>query len=235
MSEVILFEIDNIDGVLSKYSNAILNRGRNIYKEGSVVDAYAIDIETACFSVKGTIDYTVVIRIQNDSVKLECNCPYFGDCKHEVAALYFLKEHPLLKVKNCPINMELNRLDEFKLEVQEQLYETECDDDFEDYTMDERLQGLYATIINEDDIETKLSMIFHLWRNFCINDDLWKYVMESYKQDPQTTKRVINNIEDYVYNSMIKELISVIEDENQNVYDELIQCLKEKQNELIPM
>lgn len=230
MNKEILWKIDDLDEVIQRYPSKIWNRGRSIYQEGSVLDAYATDENTAGFTVKGTVNYTVVIKRNADGVHIDCNCPYFGECKHEAAALCYIKEHPKLKVIDQPITMKMNALDEFKLEVEEQLYE--MDEGDEDYTPEERLCSLYAIIKKEDDIETRMAMVYYLWKNYPVDDELWNIVEAHFIQNRQVVVQAIKNSKDESMCCMIEDLISAMKFENQEIYEELVQCLKEKMMEL---
>lgn len=41
--------------------------------------------------------YEVIINFKDSKVdSMYCNCPYYGNCKHLAATLYYLDEHPEL-------------------------------------------------------------------------------------------------------------------------------------------
>ena len=81
--------------VSSMFQGKIWRRGKELYEEDGVKEVYAFDEKTVICKVKGTILYTVIIHFDEGEVSLECNCDYMDDCKHEVAALMYLKDHQM--------------------------------------------------------------------------------------------------------------------------------------------
>lgn len=56
----------------------------------------------------------MVLQKTEHAVTIACNCPYFGECKHEAAVLQYLEKHPVLKIVNRPITMEFSHLDDLR-------------------------------------------------------------------------------------------------------------------------
>ncbi len=85
------------------FSEEILKRGRQYYDEGAVIEAVEIDENEWEIEVQGAKTYSVELMFDK-KYKLEfneCSCPYFEAndcCKHEVAALYYLREITSIKV-----------------------------------------------------------------------------------------------------------------------------------------
>lgn len=83
---------------------AILNRGYQYFKQGLVAEPDQIahgEFETI---VEGTDDYTVRIRLKNDTItEFSCTCPYdMGPvCKHVAAVIFELQQNELGLVKNA--------------------------------------------------------------------------------------------------------------------------------------
>ena len=46
-----------------------------------------------------------------------------------MAVLQFLEKHPVLKIEHRTVTIEISHLDDFKLEVKEQLYELDENDE----------------------------------------------------------------------------------------------------------
>ncbi len=67
-------------------------RGKEIFKANGVMFISLQDgIGKAI--VRGSEWYEIDFRLQNEKVTyIACDCPYFGDCKHEVALLYKLRD-----------------------------------------------------------------------------------------------------------------------------------------------
>lgn len=82
--EEIEFKIDDMNKF---YTSRVWRLGCDINKKNKVIEAYAMNECTAYFTVRGSIDYTVVIQKDDGKTNMECNCPYMGFCKHEVAVL----------------------------------------------------------------------------------------------------------------------------------------------------
>lgn len=227
MNQEILFKIDDINTLKSKYRGKVWDYGYELFNEGAVLDAFAVNDNVACFTVSGTINYTVIVQKHNDGIKIDCNCPYFGECKHEVAVLCYLNENPLLRVENRQISMEISDLDKFKLEVEEQLYEMDNEEDYDTAALEDSLQFLYRKILETDVIETRIAMIFYLSRKFPTGDEIWKFLIESFRQDPKAVIYTITKMRNDLTRIMIDEVITAIEEENEDIYEDLILCLRE--------
>ncbi len=76
--------------------STILSRGENYYLSGCVDDIEEIDHGIWQADVFGTDNYQVRLHLKNDNEisSTGCDCPYdWGPiCKHEVAALFALRE-----------------------------------------------------------------------------------------------------------------------------------------------
>jgi len=76
----------NKNDIRSLVSSTIFARGSIYYKKGRV---NLVDIEEDYFSaiVRGTYDYDVEVHHENGEFAVSCNCPYWDNCKHIVAAM----------------------------------------------------------------------------------------------------------------------------------------------------
>ncbi|OMP75000.1 SWIM zinc finger domain-containing protein [[Flexibacter] sp. ATCC 35208] len=76
-------------------SSTIIQRGRQYFEDGAVIDLEETDNNYWQAEVAGTSTYSIEIKLGNKN-KIEdysCDCPYDGDtCKHVVAVLFLLKE-----------------------------------------------------------------------------------------------------------------------------------------------
>lgn len=76
----------------------ILKRGLSYFKNGAVTGFTVISNEEYEVVVAGTEDYTVRLKINDDTItEHHCDCPYdLGPvCKHGVAAIFYLKQDEL--------------------------------------------------------------------------------------------------------------------------------------------
>ena len=84
----------NLKNFELQISSAIIQRGRQYYEDGAVINFEEIDHNYWQAEVTGNTTYSVEIKLGNKT-KIEdhsCNCPYEGDtCKHVVAVLFLLK------------------------------------------------------------------------------------------------------------------------------------------------
>ena len=152
--------------VFNLFQGKIWSRGIELYEEGEVKEAYEFDEKTVICKVKGTILYTVILHFDGGEVDLECNCEYMDDCKHEIAALMYLKDHPQLPVMKKPYSFDVTELEEFALRVSEAEYDV--DEEFGDY--DETLDTLYDEIEEVESVELRLQMLLCLNRCFTLNE-----------------------------------------------------------------
>lgn len=76
-------------------SSTIIQRGRQYFEDGAVIDLEETDNNYWQAEVVGTSTYSIEIKLGNKN-KIEdycCDSPYDGDtCKHVVAVLFLLKE-----------------------------------------------------------------------------------------------------------------------------------------------
>lgn len=85
------------------FSNTILKRGENYYRNGNVLSVESTgNSNTKIFYVQGTGLYTVKITRGKKSIKkIQCDCPYARGgafCKHMAAALFKMEENGDLEV-----------------------------------------------------------------------------------------------------------------------------------------
>ena len=87
--------IDNYIDIHS--SSTVQKRGKNIYRNGAVLSASIVD-KSIMVLVEGTDIYSVYIDIE-PNLSTNCDCPYDwgGICKHEVAALLYVKANGQFK------------------------------------------------------------------------------------------------------------------------------------------
>ncbi|WP_062108750.1 SWIM zinc finger family protein [Bacillus niameyensis] len=104
----------NIHNFDKHISETIIQRGYDYYRDGNVIEVFTSQEGEYIFTVVGTEDYEVVIKL-GKSEKIEssdCTCPYdFGKyCKHEVAALFELRE--LMGTSKSPkVQKSINLID----------------------------------------------------------------------------------------------------------------------------
>lgn len=86
----------NLTNFETYIDEVIVKRGKKYVEQGHVVSVEETDPNIFMIDVVGTDDYTIEIAMNDagDIIGSFCNCPYDqGDyCKHEVAALYALRE-----------------------------------------------------------------------------------------------------------------------------------------------
>lgn len=197
--------------VSSMFQGKIWNRGKELYEEESVEEAYAFDEKTVICKVKGTILYTVIIHFDEGEVNLECNCDYMDDCKHEVAALMYLKDHPQLPVKKKPYSLDVSELEEFVLRVSEA--ENDVEEEFEDY--DETVDALYDEFEEVESVELRLQMLLCLNKTFSLNGRGTKIVKDLLDEDLDMVYQLLHHneaSEDFLFSL----IISLAEIENQD-------------------
>lgn len=84
-----------IDEIRRYFSQTIYSRGVSYYRQGraKIVD---LNTERLIAQVRGSRLYTVTVDFYDEYWEMECDCPYWTDCKHMVAALLaaraYLKE-----------------------------------------------------------------------------------------------------------------------------------------------
>lgn len=73
-----------------KYKNLfapqIIYRGDEYYRHGHITKCFKSN-NNFFSKVIGTDDYTVRIELEEDNIKMSCDCPYGENCKHEYATL----------------------------------------------------------------------------------------------------------------------------------------------------
>src|ERR1044072_5756505 len=75
-------------------SKTILDRGRDYYESGAVINLEETEKDCWQAEVEGTDIYETEVRLKNNEITdYFCNCPYEGDlCKHVVAVLFAIRE-----------------------------------------------------------------------------------------------------------------------------------------------
>lgn len=205
------------------FQGKIWRRGIELYEEDSVKEAYAFDEKTVICKVKGTILYTVIIHFDDGEVNLECNCEYMDDCKHEAAALMYLKDHPQLPVKKKPYSLDVDELEEFILRVSEA--ENDVEEEFEDY--DEVLDTLYDEIEEVESVELSLQMLLCLNKSFPLNGRGAKLVNDLLDEDIDKVYQLLHHnekSEDLLF-SLIISLVEIEDKECRKSISSLIEYL----------
>ena len=103
------------------FKNIILERGYDYYQMNAVeiINASNRSIDA---KVIGSDAYDVRINFKNRKIKsMYCSCPYYDNCKHQAAVLYYADNHPEIFPKNEDIdklvkNVSLKDLREFLIE-----------------------------------------------------------------------------------------------------------------------
>ncbi|MBN1480161.1 ATP-dependent helicase [candidate division KSB1 bacterium] len=90
------FEIA-IDEIRRYFSQTIYSRGVSYYRQGRV-EIVDLNTERLIAHVRGSRLYTVTVDFYDEYWEMECDCPYWTDCKHMVAAL--LKARDYIKEAN---------------------------------------------------------------------------------------------------------------------------------------
>lgn len=176
------------------FNSKVWGRAYEVYHNHQIVSVYAKNENEIVAQVQGTALYTVFIRLMNDHITMECNCPYWDYCKHEAAVVMYLKDHPEIELKDEEISMELSKLDEFKLFISSVQYELDSD---ETYRHDNEA---YDNGVNDcvDFIENslasrkeKLEMLILLMKNFVINRAVSSCLMRLYLEDFELCENVL--------------------------------------------
>ena len=103
------------------FSNVILERGYD-YFEMNTVEIINASNKSIDAKVIGSDAYDVRINFKNREIKsMYCSCPYYDNCKHQAAVLYYADNHPEIFPKNDDIdklvkNVSLKDLREFLIE-----------------------------------------------------------------------------------------------------------------------
>lgn len=93
-----MLTLQNFD---KEMTGAILQRGREYFNDGNVVQLDETGDNTWAAEVEGSETYEVEVTLKNNSEidDSSCNCPYDGSiCKHQVATFFALRE----ELKNKP-------------------------------------------------------------------------------------------------------------------------------------
>ena len=101
----------NLNNFESYIDKKILDRGYDYYLEDAIDQIEQVDDNEYIFYIKGTYDYEVNLKIDDNGniIYSGCDCPYdFGPiCKHEVAAYYKLNDLIDSNSKNESYNKNL--------------------------------------------------------------------------------------------------------------------------------
>lgn len=214
------------------YNRRIWSKGEKIYKAGDIYEAYAIDANHACCKVKGTIDYTVIITIEDDYLDVKCNCPYIGHCKHEVASLLYISKHPDLELVDKKPSQEISEVEEYKLYLSELEYDLDHQDFYDDDEFDDvdgSKTGEMAVEYIDDcqcSIATKIDMLLACDKYFGLDQDAWDLIVRLYKED---TAAVINqmtkNANDYSFVQSVVHIVEYVKENDLYIYEDIVKTL----------
>ena len=101
-------------------------------------------------------------------------------------------------------------MDDFKLEVEQQLYE--LDENDEDLSHEECLCLRYQTIQHDRDVETKLWMLIYLSKKIVVSPDVWMVIVKDLNQNPKSVKAVISNRKEQDMMFMLSEAIRAVKE-----------------------
>lgn len=182
------------DDIHNYFNSKVWKKAYEIYRNHQIISIYAKNEKEIVAKVQGTALYTVLIKLENNKIIMDCNCPYWDNCKHEAAVLIYVKNHPEIEARNERISMTLPALDEFRLFLSSVLYELDSD---EEYRHD---NDTYNDGVNDcvDYIENtlasrkeKIQMLFLLMDNFCINRSVCSCFMNLYKEDNELCENLL--------------------------------------------
>lgn len=97
-----------MDSWRKHFEAKILDRGLDYY-ESKAVSIYSSSHDHVEAQVAGSIIYDVRINFDDGKItSMYCDCPYYDNCKHMAATLYYIEEHPeLLKKQEDVFDMVL--------------------------------------------------------------------------------------------------------------------------------
>ena len=103
------------------FATEILERGLNYYKSNAV---RIYNSSNTCIDaqVAGSIIYDLRIDFKDSQIdSMYCNCPYYDNCKHLAATLYYIEDHPELlreseDITDLVLSMTQGEMVEFLLE-----------------------------------------------------------------------------------------------------------------------
>lgn len=163
--------IFNVPSDIEEYfSSKVWGKAYEIVRNNQIKSVRAINKNEIVAQVQGTALYTVMIKKRHQDVIIECNCPYWDNCKHAAAVCLFLRNNPEVELTNEKISTNLSEIDEFRLFLSNVQYEL----DSEEYCHDNEA---YDSAINDcvDYIENclaqrsdKIEMIFLLMNHFVL-------------------------------------------------------------------
>lgn len=133
--------INNFDSlkdidVIDYFGYTIAKRGESYFREGLVTNVNIVNRNYVTGVVKGSKDYDVEIKIENNNLYTHCTCKCDFPCKHAAAVLYYLidKNHEVDKGKifiqlvrkmNGILSINKNNIKQFISIVREEVKESQ--------------------------------------------------------------------------------------------------------------
>lgn len=172
-------------GYDQNFNHKVWARGNDLYCDKQIQFVQAYDSKHIISKVRGTIDYTISIDIEENEVKTKCNCPYGTSCKHAAAVLIYLNKLHYADKTDSEYSTEIADLDEFKLFISELEYSLDNDYDQDDCNaFDELVDEAHSYLLdNETSISNKVQMIFELDHHFTLNKEITKYYFKLYNEN----------------------------------------------------
>lgn len=186
--------------IASYFNSKVWRKAYGIYQNNQIISVYATNKNEIVAQVQGTTLYTVIIKNNEDRLSMDCNCPYWGNCKHAAAVLLYLKDHLEIELTDKKISMSLSELDEFRLFVSSVLYDLESDEEYRhdnkayDMGTNDCVDYIENSLASR---EVKLEMLFLLMNNFSVNRAVSLCLMNLYKED-------YDLIENIIYSNLIQ-------------------------------
>lgn len=146
------------------FEGKMLDRGFDYY-ESNAVRIFSYSNTHVNAQVAGTMIYDVDIYFEDSKItSMYCNCPYYDNCKHLAATLYYLEDHPELLRKE-------NSLDLI----------TSC-------SYDELFEFLYMELAKNPELFAKLK----LFKNKGVNEDFYINKLENSFSSSSEILRFLN-------------------------------------------
>lgn len=177
----------NVPKNMNKYFNTkVWRKAFEIYRNNQIISVKALNEKEIIAQVQGTACYTVTIKINNDQITMNCNCPYWENCKHEAAVLLYLRDNHEVELTNQKISPKLSELDEFRLFLSSVQYDLDSDEDYR-HDNDAYNMGINDCVDYIENCnasrEEKLEMLFLLIHNFNMNRMVCSCFMKIYQED----------------------------------------------------
>ena len=216
---------ENIENL---FPSRIKSRGYDLYRAGAILDCFALDENRVIAKVKGTVDYTVSITKEKDSVQLQCNCPYTSLCKHEYAFIQHIKNHPEFEIREEEVRFEHTPLEDFTLYVSEleydmDTYEEDLDNCIENAIRELSLSGESASV--------RMQMLFVVMQKFGVEENVWNTFKSLLHEDARTLHTFKACLKDEYLYSYIAYLGIEAEEEDSKEYINFVSALLEICNE----